>query len=256
MVVVSVNGQRCQGLSKDECVGMLSGTGMLEIKLRKMNEDEFQQFAAQSTDTADGAAVNLTTSAPAASAAVSADTVPIGVAAKPAWLLGQLERGEVETILLKKGDSDGRFLVRERQKDDLPVAYGLAVTFRGKATHHKIKLDGDKNLVLGSFKPYPKGVGSKSLAELVEFLGTLEVPDSNAPGWPVRLIRGVRADGSLMAERWTRRTAVDENTDDLGRATPGRAEIEAKYDAHCFQYACLLVAVLLLLLFACLSVLA
>eukprot|EP00038_Savillea_parva_P030345 m.77215 g.77215 ORF g.77215 m.77215 type:complete len:613 (+) comp9120_c0_seq1:2399-4237(+) len=212
MVLVSVNGASCQGLGKDECVALLSSSGTLSIRLREANDNES----------------GLVRSSSSSKKSKSGGVIPIGVDPRPEWLHGRLERGDCDTIMARNGTDDGRFLVRERQKEDSgPVSYGLAVTFRGKATHHKLKLDGDGNIIIGSSAAYPAGAGSKSLAELVEFLSSITVPDDRAPGWPVKLLCGVRADGSLMQPGWTRAGGTSAGAN--GGSSGGHDDIEAKY---------------------------
>jgi hypothetical protein len=140
MIIVSVNGTRCDGMSKEECVTLLAGTGMMEIRLRNMSDVEQNAFGVAGRSRSDsqssvdpGAVATVATTATAtASTASTATPAVIGSGPKPEWLHGQLAREESETLLLKHGTADGTFLVRERQGEGEKTAFGLAVTFRGK----------------------------------------------------------------------------------------------------------------------------
>jgi len=236
MVVVSVNGTKTTGISKEECIDLLSGSTDLEIKLRAMSDGEVGLFQAKSAAAAAAAEV------PGAAVATKSDAgvPPVGADPAPGWLHGKLDRSECESLLTAGGKTmvDGQFLVRQRQKDNAPMAYSLAVIFRGKATHHKIKMDSSGHVIVGAFEAYPKGIGSSSLAEVIEFLSATDMPDSKAPGWPVQLLEGVRSDGSLMSAGWSRGAADDAPQAEAAAAAAApagavgegaRAQAEAKY---------------------------
>ena len=75
------------------------------------------------------------------------------------------------------GTADGTFLVRDTGKKGV---YALGVVYKGKATHHKLLLDGDT----GTYKVNDNGFGEHaSLSSLIEHLGN---PDG-VKGWPVPL---------------------------------------------------------------------
>ena len=130
MIIVAVNGTRCDGLSKEECVTLLGGTGMMEIRLRKMSDVELTAFGGRSRSDSQSS-IDKSALVTAATTAATTSTI-IGPGPAPEWLHGQLGREESEALLLKHGTADGTFLVRERQADGDKKAYGLAVTFRGK----------------------------------------------------------------------------------------------------------------------------
>ena len=79
-------------------------------------------------------------------------------------------------MLENMGLSDGQFLIREHGD---PGVYALAVTYRGKPTHHKVsKVDGVfavNNKKYGEFTTLDELVGGLSAA-------------SPPQGWPVRLL--------------------------------------------------------------------
>ena len=79
-------------------------------------------------------------------------------------------------MLESMGLNDGQFLIRQHQD---PGVYALAVTYKGKPTHHKVsKVDGVfaiNNKKYGQFATLDELVGGLSAA-------------SPPQGWPVRLI--------------------------------------------------------------------
>ena len=83
---------------------------------------------------------------------------------------------DAAAMLESMGLNDGQFLIRQHQD---PGVYALAVTYKGKPTHHKVsKVDGVfaiNNKKYGQFATLDELVGGLSAA-------------SPPQGWPVRLI--------------------------------------------------------------------
>jgi len=94
---------------------------------------------------------------------------------KPKWLHGKTKKSDAEELV--GTEPDGRFLVR----DDGKGGWVITVAYKGKCTHHAIKIGDDGNLALnGTATEY----APDDLADLIEHLAKKR----KALKWPVPLV--------------------------------------------------------------------